>query len=65
MAALVHLPGASRLALGAIFEVTGVAMPEKSIGVRRPGYADCVARTSVFFPMPPQSQSTISEGQRT
>jgi len=29
-------------------------MAEKSIGDRRPEYADYIRRTSAFFPMPPK-----------
>ncbi len=34
--------------------VSGVALLERSISKRRPGYADYVARTSAFFPRPPR-----------
>jgi steroid 5-alpha reductase family enzyme len=34
--------------------VSGVPMLERSLAKRRPGYADYVARTSVFLPRPPR-----------
>jgi steroid 5-alpha reductase family enzyme len=37
-----------------LLRVSGVAMLERSIGRRRPGYADYVRRTSAFFPLPPR-----------
>ena len=37
-----------------LLRVSGVALLEKSIGKRRPGYEDYVRRTSAFFPMPPK-----------
>ena len=37
-----------------LLRVSGVAMLEKTIGKRRPGYADYVERTSAFFPRPPK-----------
>jgi steroid 5-alpha reductase family enzyme len=33
---------------------TGAALLERSIGKRRPGYAEYVRRTSGFFPLPPK-----------
>ncbi|MGH0033287.1 MAG: DUF1295 domain-containing protein [Myxococcota bacterium] len=38
-----------------LLKVSGVAMLERSIGKRRPGYADYVRRTSAFVPMPPKA----------
>ncbi|WP_254127027.1 DUF1295 domain-containing protein [Aquihabitans sp. G128] len=38
-----------------LLRVSGVAMLEKTIGKRRPGYAEYVARTSAFFPRPPKA----------
>lgn len=38
-----------------LMRVSGVAMLEKTIGKRRPGYAGYVARTSAFFPRPPKT----------
>lgn len=35
--------------------VSGKALLEKTIGKRRPGYADYVSRTNAFFPGPPRS----------
>ena len=35
---------------------TGKALLERSIGSRRPGYAEYVARTSGFFPLPPKKE---------
>lgn len=40
-----------------LLKVSGVAMLEKSIGDRRPEYADYVERTSAFIPMPPKSKT--------
>jgi steroid 5-alpha reductase family enzyme len=37
-----------------LLRVSGVAMLERTIGKRRPGYADYAARTSAFFPRPPK-----------
>jgi steroid 5-alpha reductase family enzyme len=37
--------------------VSGVPMLERTIGRRRPGYADYVARTSAFVPLPPRRRS--------
>ncbi|CAN5722676.1 DUF1295 domain-containing protein [soil metagenome] len=37
-----------------LLRVSGVAMLEKTIGKRRPGYEAYVARTSAFFPRPPK-----------
>lgn len=37
-----------------LMRVSGVAMLERTIGKRRPGYAEYVARTSAFFPRPPK-----------
>lgn len=45
-----------------LLKVSGVAMLEKSIGDRRPEYADYVRRTSAFFPLPPKSDSGTAEG---
>jgi steroid 5-alpha reductase family enzyme len=36
-----------------LLRVSGVALLEKTITSRRPGYADYVRRTSAFFPRPP------------
>ncbi|MDX6638837.1 MAG: hypothetical protein QOJ01_2348, partial [Solirubrobacterales bacterium] len=37
-----------------LIRVSGKGLLEKSIGKRRPGYDEYVARTSGFFPMPPK-----------
>jgi steroid 5-alpha reductase family enzyme len=37
-----------------LLRVSGVAMLEKTIANRRPGYVDYVQRTSTFFPRPPR-----------
>jgi steroid 5-alpha reductase family enzyme len=37
-----------------LLRVSGVAMLERSIGKRRPGYDAYVARTNAFFPGPPR-----------
>ncbi|WP_426573144.1 DUF1295 domain-containing protein [Aquihabitans sp. McL0605] len=37
-----------------LIRVSGVAMLEKTIGKRRPGYAEYIERTSAFFPRPPR-----------
>jgi steroid 5-alpha reductase family enzyme len=37
-----------------LVRVSGVAMLEKTIAERRPGYAEYVRRTSAFFPLPPR-----------
>lgn len=38
-----------------LLKVSGVAMLEKTIGERRPGYDEYVRRTSAFVPWPPRS----------
>ncbi len=37
-----------------LLKVSGVALTEKTISSRRPGYADYVERTSAFIPLPPK-----------
>lgn len=37
-----------------LLRVSGVALTERTITSRRPGYADYVARTSAFVPLPPK-----------
>ncbi|MFH1330256.1 MAG: DUF1295 domain-containing protein, partial [Actinomycetota bacterium] len=37
-----------------LLRVSGVAMLEKTIGTRRPGYGEYVRRTSAFVPRPPR-----------
>ena len=41
-----------------LLKVSGVAMLEKTIGERRPEYADYIRRTSAFIPMPPDSPAS-------
>ncbi len=38
-----------------LLRVSGVALLERSIGKRRPGYAEYQARTNAFFPGPPKT----------
>ena len=38
-----------------LLRVSGVAMLERSIGKRRPGYEEYKRRTSAFVPLPPRS----------
>jgi steroid 5-alpha reductase family enzyme len=45
-----------------LLRVSGVALLERDIGARRPGYADYVARTSAFFPWPPRSRRESNAG---
>jgi steroid 5-alpha reductase family enzyme len=40
--------------------VSGVAMLERTIGRRRPGYDEYVRRTSAFFPLPPKRPQVSS-----
>ena len=37
-----------------LLRVSGVVLLERSIGKRRPAYAEYAARTSAFIPMPPR-----------
>lgn len=37
-----------------LLKVSGVTVLERSIGERRPGYTEYVARTGAFVPMPPR-----------
>ena len=39
-----------------LLKVSGVALLEKTIGTRRPGYADYVDSTNAFFPGPPRQK---------
>jgi steroid 5-alpha reductase family enzyme len=41
-----------------LLRVSGVALLERDIGRRRPKYADYVARTSAFFPLPPKRRAS-------
>ena len=38
-----------------LLRISGVALLERSIGKRRPEYAEYQRRTSAFFPMPPKA----------
>jgi steroid 5-alpha reductase family enzyme len=38
-----------------LMRVSGVTLLERTIGSRRPGYAEYQARTNAFFPGPPRS----------
>jgi steroid 5-alpha reductase family enzyme len=40
-----------------LIRVSGKALLERDMAQRRPGYADYVARTSGFFPLPPRRSS--------
>lgn len=42
------------LMTGLLLKVSGVALLEKDIGDRRPGYAEYIRRTNAFFPGPPK-----------
>jgi len=44
-----------------LLKVSGVAMLEKTIGTRRPEYAEYVARTNAFFPGPRHTRKTLEE----
>jgi len=44
-----------------LLRVSGVALLEKDIGERRPGYRDYVIRTNAFIPGPPQRVAQTSE----
>lgn len=37
-----------------IIRVSRVSLLEKGLGDSKPGYPDCVERTSAFFPRPPR-----------
>lgn len=41
-----------------LLKVSGVAMLEKTIGSRRPEYAEYIERTSAFIPMPPKPEKS-------
>ncbi len=40
-----------------LLKVSGVALTEKTIGKRRPGYSEYVERTSAFIPLPPRDRN--------
>jgi steroid 5-alpha reductase family enzyme len=44
------------LMAGLLLRVSGVTLLERTIGERRPGYAEYAARTSAFFPWPPRRE---------
>ena len=44
-----------------LLRVSGVALLERSLTKRRPGYEDYVARTSAFLPMPPRPTAEPTE----
>ncbi len=44
-----------------LLKVSGVAMLERNIGERRPGYREYVARTPTFFPGPPRKTATTGD----
>jgi steroid 5-alpha reductase family enzyme len=43
-----------------LLRVSGVSLLEKDIGERRPAYADYIARTSAFFPLPPKKAAATA-----
>jgi len=58
------VPGAAWTLIGPLvmsvllLRVSGVALLERTIGRRRPAYADYVERTSAFFPRPPRRSAS-------
>jgi steroid 5-alpha reductase family enzyme len=40
-----------------LLRISGVALLERTIGERRPDYADYVRRTSAFVPLPPRKRA--------
>lgn len=46
------------LMTGLLLKVSGVALLEKDIADRRPGYRDYIARTNAFIPGPPRRKET-------
>ncbi|MGI8817436.1 MAG: DUF1295 domain-containing protein [Pseudonocardia sp.] len=60
--ALHHAPGLISLVSAAVMTFllakgTGAKLLESTIGNRRPGYADYIARTSGFIPLPPKTRT--------
>jgi steroid 5-alpha reductase family enzyme len=51
---LLTIPGPIIMSI-LLIRVSGVALLERDIGQRRPGYAEYVRRTSPFFPRPPRT----------
>lgn len=47
-----------------LLRVSGVALLEKTISTRRPGYADYAERTNAFFPGPRKAPRNAREGSR-
>lgn len=47
------LPGPALMTF-LLLRVSGVAMLERTIGKRRPGYAEYVSRVPAFLPRPPR-----------
>jgi steroid 5-alpha reductase family enzyme len=47
-----------------LLKVSGVSLLEKDIGERRPAYADYIARTSAFIPLPPKKAATSQTAHR-
>ena len=46
-----------------LLKVSGVAMLEKTIGERRPEYAEYIERTNAFFPGPQKALGQVKENQ--
>ncbi len=46
-----------------LLKVSGVSLLEQDIGERRPKYADYIARTSAFFPLPPKPDAATDSEQ--
>lgn len=44
-----------------LLKVSGVAMLERTIGERRPDYAEYICRTNAFFPGPRRNPATLNE----
>lgn len=47
-----------------LLRVSGVALLERSLVRRRPGYDDYIARTSAFIPWPPRPKGTVATRDR-
>ena len=43
-----------------LLKVSGVSLLEQDIGRRRPAYADYIARTSAFIPLPPKKRGAVA-----
>ncbi len=46
-----------------LLKVSGVAMLEKTIGKRRPEYAEYIERTNAFFPGPRKTSAHFEENR--